>query len=237
MNKTIIRISSVLFILSSLFYILITSVFGQALDVDFYVKEYHKYDLQEYVGLDETDYRDGMYRLIGYCKGQSDSIQTSATINGKYSETLFNQREVDHMVDVKALAQGVDTLQNVSFIIMIVSALFLLFGKDKFYFKTYWQASKVTYLMIIGLFIGLIIMVLVDFNSFWTTFHHVFFPNNDLWLLNPSTDIMIRMLPGEIFNDLVLNIAYLFFIPFCLVSALMYQLIKKKANYIKVNRN
>ena len=45
----------------------------------------------------------------------------------------------------------------------------------------------------------------VDFNWFWTQFHHVFF-TNDLWLLNPATSVLIQMVPEEFFSAIVLKI-------------------------------
>ncbi|MDE6195978.1 MAG: DUF1461 domain-containing protein, partial [Erysipelotrichaceae bacterium] len=46
---------------------------------------------------------------------------------------------------------------------------------------------------------------IIDFDSFWTSFHYIFF-SNDLWLLNPATDFMILMFPEQLFFQLVLRI-------------------------------
>jgi len=59
------------------------------------------------------------------------------------------------------------------------------------------------------LFLFLITMILKDFSGFWVQFHHLFF-NNDLWLLNPETDILIQMLPQQFFYDLVVRILGMF---------------------------
>ena len=62
-----------------------------------------------------------------------------------------------------------------------------------------------------GLGIGLLIPILcgvlavVDFNWFWTQFHHVFF-TNDLWLLNPATSVLIQMVPEAFFSAIVTKI-------------------------------
>jgi integral membrane protein (TIGR01906 family) len=49
------------------------------------------------------------------------------------------------------------------------------------------------------------IWALADFNQFWTNFHLLFF-DNDLWLLDPNTSIMINLFPGSFFFDLVTRI-------------------------------
>ena len=52
--------------------------------------------------------------------------------------------------------------------------------------------------------------VAVDFSSFWTKFHHIFF-TNDLWLLDYDTDRMIRICPEQLFFDIVVRFALIGF--------------------------
>ena len=47
----------------------------------------------------------------------------------------------------------------------------------------------------------LFILIQIDFNKYFTHFHEIFF-NNDLWLLNPETDVLIQMLPLEFFTNI-----------------------------------
>ena len=46
---------------------------------------------------------------------------------------------------------------------------------------------------------------LADFNGAFTAFHHMLF-TNDLWLLDPATDRMIRMFPEPFFIDIAARI-------------------------------
>ena len=41
----------------------------------------------------------------------------------------------------------------------------------------------------------------IDFDVLFTRFHHLLF-TNDLWLLDPATDAMIRMLPEAFFESM-----------------------------------
>ena len=71
-----------------------------------------------------------------------------------------------------------------------------------------------------GFLILLGIWILADFTGFWTTFHQLFF-TNDLWLLNPATDLMINLFPEAFFSHLVIRIL-LWFLAFylpCLIVA------------------
>lgn len=60
-------------------------------------------------------------------------------------------------------------------------------------------------LLIGGIVLFIAIWALADFNAFWTNFH-LFFFDNDLWLLDPRTSIMINLFPGSFFFDLVIEI-------------------------------
>ena len=47
----------------------------------------------------------------------------------------------------------------------------------------------------------LAVWAVADFNGFFITFHRVAF-TNDGWLLNPGTDMLIRLMPEEFFISL-----------------------------------
>ena len=42
---------------------------------------------------------------------------------------------------------------------------------------------------------------MLDYDRFFTAFHRLAF-TNDLWLLNPRTDLLIRLMPEGLFMDL-----------------------------------
>ena len=46
----------------------------------------------------------------------------------------------------------------------------------------------------------------IDFNSAFNFFHRILF-TNDLWLLNPETDLLIRICPSSMFESMGLRIA------------------------------
>ncbi len=48
-----------------------------------------------------------------------------------------------------------------------------------------------------------------DFTKYFTIFHEIFF-DNDLWILDPRTDLLIRMLPEGFFADMVVRIGSIF---------------------------
>ena len=48
-----------------------------------------------------------------------------------------------------------------------------------------------------------------DFSRYFIMFHHIFF-TNDLWILDPSTDMLINIVPEGFFMDTAARIAFLF---------------------------
>ena len=61
-----------------------------------------------------------------------------------------------------------------------------------------WRAFRRTLLAILAAVTAVILLACIDFNSLFVLFHKVAF-TNDLWLLNPQTDLLIRLMPIEFF--------------------------------------
>ena len=69
-----------------------------------------------------------------------------------------------------------------------------------------------------------------DFDKYFIRFHEIFF-DNDLWMLNPETDKLIRLVPIGFFIDSALYIAIIFAILLMITIAFSYLIFKtgKKA--------
>ena len=64
----------------------------------------------------------------------------------------------------------------------------------------------ITGLMSAGI-IGMVLLIwgLIDFDGLFTAFHRIAF-TNDGWLLDPRTDLLIRLMPTELFVRLAVRI-------------------------------
>ncbi len=173
----------------------------------FYYKEYDKLGVAEDIGISAQDLREATDVLLSYTEGKRDDMLIYAEIKGERAP-VFNQRETDHMVDVRELFINA---KKVGFICLIAGAavLIALFfaAKDK-------RAVFSGYLLGNWIFLGAVAVIVIyaalDFNSFWTNFHHVFFTKNDFWILDPRTDNLILMVPEQFFSDLVFRIVAVF---------------------------
>ena len=55
------------------------------------------------------------------------------------------------------------------------------------------------------------VLIATDFNKYFIIFHEIFF-DNDLWILDPRTCLLIRMLPEGFFFDMAIRISVIFII-------------------------
>ena len=74
----------------------------------------------------------------------------------------------------------------------------------------------------------------IDFTSCFTLFHKLFFTNN-LWIFDPETDYMIRMLPEGFFSDMVIRVGVIFIVLLAVpgVTAVVYSWKRKKKEISK----
>jgi integral membrane protein (TIGR01906 family) len=127
------------------------------------------------------------------------------------------------MKDVKELFKKGYIIKYLSLIIFIV-ALFISIKNKR------WQIEKGLFKgMFIwwGLMISLFLFTLLDFNKYFTYFHLIFF-DNDLWLLDPETDLLIQMLPEEFFISIFKRIVLLFSLSLAIIQIAIYIIMKRK---------
>ena len=196
-------ISAIAFFLLSLASIL-TIVDLCCFDRGFYEQEYAKDNTAMRIGMSDEDLMKSTNALLDYLQDERQDIVVDAEVNGDMRE-VFDERETAHMVDVKDLYQGAILVRNITAIAgsLLLCAMLILTKEDRLSFV------KDGFVYGIGLTITLIaaiaIYAMVDFTAFWINFHELFF-DNDLWLLNPNTSIMINMFPEVFFSDLVIRI-------------------------------
>lgn len=227
MNKKIITfIISISFILATLLGV----VHFCSFDTKFYRLEHDKILLygkhvNEHIGITNEDLDELTEFTLNYLNDKEDSLDKKLIISGVERE-VFTNDEKAHMVDVKKLNINSIYIGVVSFVIFIASIFFYLLIKgDAFNLYTNYRKT-LTYSLI---FFGIIgFWILIDFDSFWTTFHHIFFSSNDLWLLNLRTDVLIMIVPPEFFNHLVTKIVIIFILIIILFYFVLYSLAKRK---------
>ena len=190
--------------------LLITSfqiaIYGDS-DYAFYEREYEKYNVTESLGMEMADVMDVTEKMMDYLIGERPELSVITEVEGQ-TQDFFNEQDRLHMADVKNLFLGGLALRwwllGGSAVLIIL--LVILKGDWK-------RIIPKAYFMALGIFLVLTVvlglLIASDFTKYFTIFHEIFF-TNDLWLFDPATDYMIRMLPEGFFYDMVLRIGGVF---------------------------
>jgi integral membrane protein (TIGR01906 family) len=207
--------------------IIITAVDVMSFDLNFFRDFYSKNDSAEVIGVSFEDLMKSTEVLLDYTSGKIESMDVLVSIDER-REMMFNKREVDHMVDVRDLYLGAVFIRNIAAgffaLILLVDIV-----RRKFSFELHWKAVKSASTIIFAIIAFIVMAAVIDFNTFWTNFHLIFF-RNDLWLLNPNTDRLILMVPLDFFIMLVTRIILASVTGLLTVIGIVYFFVYKERN-------
>jgi integral membrane protein (TIGR01906 family) len=207
--------------------LLLTNVELATFDLEFFEMKYEEFNIMEATGIEKQDLMEITNGLLDYLRGKRDNIVIYAKVHGEM-EQIFENREIAHLVDVRVLYKKGFILRNMLMLICILSVgCLFLFNRGKLR-KTLVIAASMP-MILIGIFY---LLLITDFNKYFTYFHLVLF-DNDLWLLNPETDILIQMYPLDFFYSIALKIINMFLIQLSIILFITLLIPKVKALIVK----
>ena len=139
---------------------------------------------------------------------------------------VFDTREKTPMIDVKNLYQNAMSVRNVLLITSIVLLAVGLYLSKERYIRFIYDGYKTGVSFLLLIIVCIAVIAIMDFNAFWLQFHYLFF-TNDLFLLDPNTEILINMVPEQFFTDLVFRIIAMFISSLSVFYLLLRYLYKK----------
>ncbi|MBR5267624.1 MAG: TIGR01906 family membrane protein [Lachnospiraceae bacterium] len=175
--------------------------------------------------------------MMAYLRGNRADLHVFTNIGGHYIE-FFNAREIAHMEDVRGLFIGGLMLRKIGLAVTAAYAVILAFWckKDqerKNLLKTVVPGSLC---LGTGLFFAVALFIAAtvasDFSKYFIVFHHIFF-DNDLWILNPATDLLINIVPEPFFMDTALRIGITFGLMVVVFLAISFYLWKRNKKILK----
>lgn len=222
-NKILFSISFFCLIIS----LLLTIIDINCFDESFYQKEYIKNNTTAETGMSEEDLWDTTEVLFDYLHDFRDDLNVQHEVNGTVRE-IFDSREKTHMVDVKNLYLNTIKVRNILAIVgIILFSISCLLSKKPIYISNMYIGYKRSVALLFSIIFAILIYAAIDFNSFWIQFHYLFF-TNDLFFLDPNTEILINMVPEQFFFDLVMRIILMFISSVIVLFGLLYYLNKKR---------
>ena len=155
-------------------------------------------EVSAYIGLDAAQQQDAAGELAAYVTGGADALPE-----------MLNENERQHMRDVRAVIARVSGLSRAA--LTAAAALAVV---------TAWTGAKLKRRRLPRLIGGLAAVGLLalatllaagalasgGFAQMFTAMHGLLF-DNDLWLMNPQTDVLIRMMPQTLFEQALLDVA------------------------------
>lgn len=175
----------------------------------YYEKEYEKYRVLE--DLPPMTMDDLLYvtdEMMAFLRGNRDHLHVFTTIGGEERE-FFNAREIAHMEDVKALFLGGLALRKICLALSAACLLILFLWKKKAALLSLPRSLCLG----AGIFFGTAVLIAgiisTNFSKYFVVFHEIFF-DNDLWILDPATDLLINIVPEPFFMDTALRIGIVF---------------------------
>lgn len=221
--------SKIFFVISSI--ALIISLFLTCVDLNgfnrnFYKTEYTKLNTASSMGMSQESLDKTTEVLLDYIQNKRDNIDIIVEVNG-FEREVFNEKEKLHMIDVQVLYENAMNVRNILFIVFLVSLLIGVYIDKKNSLKNYSRSFLQSIAIVFSFLFAISFYAIVDFDSFWIRFHYIFF-TNDLFFLDPTTDLLIQMVPSQFFFDLVFKTVVSFVLIMALLSVICFYLRRRE---------
>ncbi|XMB86175.1 TIGR01906 family membrane protein [Mycoplasmatota bacterium WC44] len=146
----------------------------------------NKYESHKYI---TWDYEYAVTNIMDYLNGKQDTLEFSSFPGG--DDVLMTERGLPHMEDVRVLYDNGRTLMALSFVMIVISGIYLFDRKEL------WKTLTKVWIFPTVIVGSITLLMIIDFSWAFTMFHEILF-SNDLWILR-SDDPLIVMLPLNFF--------------------------------------
>lgn len=223
-------IGGVIFSICLIFTVLITAFeIGAYSDYGFYEKEYNKYQVLSDVQMEMKDVMYVTREMMSFLKGDRENLIVDTVVNGQ-QRAFFNEREIAHMEDVRDLFVAGLYMRMGALAVMVVLLVIAILAKTDFkrILPKSYQYTSIGFTILTG---GVALLFATNFTKYFTIFHEMFF-SNDLWLLDPDTDLLINILPEGFFVDMAARIVIIFVVLLLILFAasVVARMMQKKKN-------
>ena len=169
-----------------------------------YKNGFEKYNVSQTSGLSKVELEKAARGLISYFNSDEEYISLTVIKDGKPFE-LFNQREVAHLKDVKGLVRlDYRLLLGAAIYVGAYAGICLFWRKRRR--RLAWGVvggSSIALGMMLALGIGSTVQ---GFGQLYTQFHFLAF-TNELWMLDPTKDYLIMLVPEGFQYDMAMLFA------------------------------
>ena len=183
--------------------LLVTSNTRLALSsLQLYEFNFHKYNISLRTGISQRELMEVAEGLIAYFNSKDSAFDVRVNRNNR-EESIFSQKEIIHLKDVKEFFQFTYRIQEAS---ALYIAAFLAQGfirKRKAFLRELACSTLIGSATVVSLLALLAAATLIGFDQLFLQLHLSVF-SNYFWLLDPSRDYLIMMFPQGFFQDAIL---------------------------------
>lgn len=146
-----------------------------------------------------------------------DKLISIQVMQGNREISLFNEKETQHLRDVKSVFLFVDHVQEIALVYVMAYVVGVFVWARERPMHRLSVHALTGGLLTIGIIVSLGLVALSGFDQAFEQFHHIAFSNN-LWLLDPATDHLIQMFPEGFWFDVTMFLGGLTLAEAALVS-------------------
>ena len=198
-------VSGLIFVVVVPLLLISSSVRMLVLDAGWYASAFVRHGGVAATGLSPDQLREVGQAFVDYFQSPPGRMDVQVEMGGE-RRPLFNEREIKHMEDVQHLVFLVFRVQELSAAYALFFVLVTLATGRETFWRTIasWTLAGAALTLAIVAVLG--VLTLVDFQSLFVRFHLISF-TNDLWILDPRTDYLIRLMPLGFFIEATLRLA------------------------------
>ena len=160
-----------------------------------------QYSQTAHLNVSASRYGDYAHGLCQYLEGKTDMVKIKDPDTGEMVNA-FSDKENAHLKDVRGIVSFLKLARYAGggLVIGILGYLYFFGSKDrKALLSDAARGFALSALFLLALATALAIWGIVNFDGLFITFHKLLF-RNDLWLLNPNTDVLMALMPLPFFT-------------------------------------
>ena len=173
-------------------------------------------DIANRTGLPTEQLNRGADQIKYYFNNDEELLDLQVEYAGA-DVSLYKEREILHMIDVKALMKSVFAITNWSGVVLLFLLAVGLITLKQDVFPLLLRSLKWSAIVTGAFLVVFGGTAVIDFGWLFTQFHFLSFAN-DLWLLDPYNDYLIIMFPQQFFFEATLFIGLLTVVDFGLIT-------------------
>ena len=126
----------------------------------------------------------------------SQGIESLEELQFSDGTALYNERELSHMDDVKAVVQGTMRWYLVGCILLVIIVALAIQTGNK---RAFWESLSWGGFLTAAIVVSFLVYLALNFDSLFTQFHKLFFESGS-WVFF-TTDSLIRLFPLPFWQD------------------------------------